>query len=231
MHSLPDFGEPLDGPKVRLKVEVHVARTNSQGALTVGAAVALVTVGLAGAAILTHRPARRHPPDDAPGRTARHGAFGDYEVAGHAVTIDRARRELYEFWRDFQNLATFMENIEHVQPTGEDRAVWTIKAPAGQTVDVETRIVKDIPDELIAWRSVAGSDIDTEGRVTFRDAGARGTIVEAIIAYKPPAGALGMWIAKLFQREPTTQGRQELKRFKMLMETGEIAIAKTEDRE
>ena len=122
-----------------------------------------------------------------------------------------------------------MENVEKVQPTGPDRAVWTIKAPAGQTVDIETRVVEDRPDELIAWRSVEGSDIDTEGRVRFRDAGARGTIVEAIIAYKPPAGALGQMIAKLFQREPNIQGRQELKRFKMLMETGEIAVAKAQD--
>jgi uncharacterized membrane protein len=169
---------------------------------------------------------RKHPPDDAPGRTAKHGDFGGYEVVGHAVTINKPRHELYAFWRDFQNLSGFMENVEKVQPTGPDRAVWTIKAPAGQTVKVETEVVQDRPDELVAWRSVEGSDIDTEGRVTFRDAGARGTIVEAIIAYKPPGGTLGKLVAKLFQREPNIQGRQELKRFKMLMETGEIAIAK-----
>src|SRR4051812_1784328 len=70
-------------------------------------------------------------PDDAPGRTAKHGDFGDYEVAGRTVTINRPRAELYKYWRDFQNLAAFMENIERVVPTGPDRAVWTIKAPAG----------------------------------------------------------------------------------------------------
>lgn len=170
-----------------------------------------------------------HPPDDAPGRTAKDKDFGKYEVVGHAVTINRPRAELYAFWHDFQNLARFMENIDKVQPTGAKRYVWTIKAPAGQTVDVETEIVTDRPDELIAWRSVEGSEIDTEGRVAFRDGGARGTIVEAIIAYKPPAGPLGKIIAKLFGREPNIQGRQELKRFKMLMETGEIAIAKPTD--
>jgi uncharacterized membrane protein len=73
---------------------------------------------------------------------------------------------------------------------------------------------------------VEGSQIDTEGKVLFRDApGDRGTEVEAIVAYKPPAGELGRWIAKLFQREPAVQGRRELKRLKMLLETGEIATA------
>ena len=172
---------------------------------------------------------KKRPPDDAPGRTAKDNDFGDYEVVGHAVTINRPRAELYAFWRDFQNLPTFMENIDAVRVTSDDSSIWTIKAPAGQTVEIETRIVTDRPDELIAWRSTDGSDIDTEGRVAFRDAGERGTIVEAIVAYKPPGGDIGKSIAKLFQREPNIQGRQELKRFKMLMETGEIAIAKPRD--
>lgn len=199
-----------------------VAPTKSEIAAGLGVAAGAVALGALAAA---NRPRADHPPDDAPGRTAKRDSFGEYEVVGHAVTINRPRHELYAFWRDFSNLASFMDNIERVQPTGENRAVWTIKAPAGQTVDVETEVVEDRADELIAWRSVEGSDIDTEGRVRFRDAGGRGTIVEAIIAYKPPAGALGKVIAKLFQREPNIQGRQELKRLKMLMETGEVAIA------
>jgi uncharacterized membrane protein len=77
---------------------------------------------------------------------------------------------------------------------------------------------------LIAWRSVEGSDIDTEGRVQFRDApGDRGTEVELVIAYQPPFGRAGQAIAKLLQREPAIQARRDLRRFKMLMETGEIA--------
>jgi uncharacterized membrane protein len=192
----------------------------------VGLGAAAAAVGAAALAA-TKAGNEQHPPDDAPGRTSKDRNFGGFAVVGHAVTINRPRHELYAFWRDFQNLPTFMENIDKVQPTGPDSAVWTIKAPAGQTVEVETRVVTDQPDELIAWRSVEGSEIETEGRVKFREAGARGTIVEAIIAYKPPAGPVGAWIAKLFGREPNIQGRQELKRFKMLMETGEIAIAKS----
>jgi uncharacterized membrane protein len=203
-----------------------VAPNKSEIAAGLGLAAGAVALAALAA---TSLPRSKHPPDDAPGRTARRGSFGRYEVVGHAVTINKPRHELYTFWRDFRNLASVMENIERVQPTGKSRSVWTIKAPAGRTVDVETEIIEERADELIAWRSVEGSDIDTEGRVKFRDAGARGTIVEAIIAYRPPGGAAGKWIAKLSQREPNVQGRQELKRLKMLMETGEVAIARAKD--
>jgi uncharacterized membrane protein len=192
--------------------------------LTFGVAASVAAI--AAAAVMARPRGEKHRPDDSPGRTAKRSSFGDYQIVGHAVTINKPKAELYGFWRDFQNLATFMENVVRVQPSGADRSVWTIKVPAGQTVDVETTVVEERENELIAWRSVEGSDIDTEGRVTFRDAGPRGTIVEAIIAYKPPGGKAGQWIAKLFQREPNIQGRQELKRLKMLMEAGEVAIAK-----
>jgi uncharacterized membrane protein len=86
--------------------------------------------------------------------------------------------------------------------------------------------VTDRTDEVVAWRSVEGSQIDTSGKVTFADAPeGRGTIVTAIIAYDPPFGGLGQIVAKIAKREPALQLRQELKRFKMLMETGEIATA------
>ena len=191
----------------------------------------IVAAGAAGAGALLA--SARHQasgssrsPDDAPGFTGRK-SFGEYDVTGRTVTIARPREELFAYWRDFQNLATFMENVVSVQPTGGDgRSVWTIKAPAGRTVAIETEIVREEKGELIAWRSVAGSDIDTEGRVTFKDApGERGTRVTAIIAYKPPAGELGRIVAKLFQREPAVQARHDLKRFKMLMEAGEIATS------
>ena len=94
------------------------------------------------------------------------------------------------------------------------------------TVDLETEIAEEREGELIAWRSTEASDIDADGRVTFTEGPAgRGTIVSAEVAYRPPGGEVGRWIAKLFQREPSVQGRRELKRFKMLMETGEIATS------
>lgn len=204
-----------------------IGRKPYRGAGTLALAGLGIAVGLTSVA-LSRRSAARHErnPDDAPGYAARHG-FGGYDVSGRTVTIARPRSELFAFWRDFQNLVPVMENVERIQPTGPDgQAVWTIRAPLGQTVDVETRIVREEPNSFIAWRSVEGSTIDTEGRVEFEDApGNRGTRVTLIIAWQPPGGALGKGVAKLFGREPEAQARDDLKRFKMLMETGEIATA------
>lgn len=189
---------------------------------------ALTVAGVLGASWLARRAAEpAHPPDSAPGRTARRRKFGAYTVVGKTVTINRPRTELYRFWRNFGNLADFMENIVSVEEIEVGRMRWIIKAPLGTNVMVDTRIVDDRPDSLIAWRSVDGSQIATEGKVTFRDAPVgRGTEVEAIIAYRPPAGEIGRLVASLFSREPLVQGRRELKRLKMLMETGEIATSR-----
>lgn len=162
--------------------------------------------------------------DDAPKRTNRDDKDGDLAIVGRSVLINRPRSELFAYWRDFTNLPSFMEAVEKIQMTGEKRSVWTIRAPAGQTVELETEVTDVVDGESIAWRSVEGSQIKTEGRVTFTDAPAdRGTVVSANIGYEPPAGDLGRIVAKLFAAEPNIQARHELKRFKMLMETGEIA--------
>ncbi len=171
----------------------------------------------------TRNQVAHRPPDSAPGRTARRSRFGDYAVTGRTVTVGKSRTEIYSFWRDFANLPKFMENVRDIQVAG-DITRWTVRGPMGRDVHLETRIVEDREGECISWRSTEGSEIDTEGKVTFRDAPAgRGTEVEAIIAYVPPAGELGRWVASVFQAEPALQGRRELRRLKMLMETGEIA--------
>lgn len=187
--------------------------------------VAAVTVAGLVAAGVSSRRHSSHPGDSAPGYTARQRRFGEFAVAGRAITIARPRQEVYAFWRDFSNLAKFMENIVSVEPAGASgRSRWTILAPLGSQVELETEIVEEREGEMISWRSVGGSDIEAEGKVHFRDAPAgRGTEIEAIIAYKPPAGEAGRLIAKLFGREPNIQTRRDLKRLKMLLETGEIA--------
>jgi uncharacterized membrane protein len=162
--------------------------------------------------------------DDAPKRTQRDDKDGDLAIVGKSVTINRPRSELFAYWRDFTKLPTFMHAIERIEMAGDNRSVWTIKAPAGQHVTLETETVAVVENESIGWRSVEGSQIRTVGVVSFRDAPAdRGTIVTADIAYQPPGGDLGRLVAKLFQAEPNIQARHELKRFKQLMEAGEIA--------
>ena len=145
------------------------------------------------------------------------------ELIGRTVTINRPALELYDFWRDFRNLPLFMDNIESVVLMSQTRSRWRVKAPAGTTVEWESLITEDFPGQVIAWRSVEGASIANSGRIEFLESNnGRGTQVTVTIVYDPPAGALGKMIAKLFQREPNIQARQDLRRFKQLMETGEI---------
>ncbi|WP_244532434.1 SRPBCC family protein [Methylocapsa palsarum] len=146
-------------------------------------------------------------------------------LAGWAVTISRPVAEIYAYWRDFKNLATFMDNVVSVSSLDSRRSHWVVKAPAGQNVEWDSVVTEDVENELIAWRSEADAQVPNSGRIEFRDAGARGTIVTAAILYDPPGGAVGKVIAKMFQREPAIQSRRDLRRFKQLMETGEIATA------
>ena len=151
-------------------------------------------------------------------------------VVGRTVTINRPRAEVYAFWRDFRNLARVMENVDSVTVGEDGRSHWVVKAPAGRTVEWDSVVTEDRPDELIAWASVEGADIKNTGRVEFRDAPpGRGTEVTATIIYDPPAGDLGVLIAKLFQKEPTVQTRRDLRRVKQLLETGEISTAQAPD--
>lgn len=156
---------------------------------------------------------------------------GDYSASSiRAAMINRPRAELYAFWRDFSNLPHFMENVKAVELLKSGRSKWTIAGPAGKDVELISEITEDVPGEKIAWTSSEGSDIDHEGWIAFKDnAFGRGTEVRIFISYDPPAGAIGKVVAKVLQREPRVQARRELRRFKQLMETGEISTSKAPD--
>jgi uncharacterized membrane protein len=141
------------------------------------------------------------------------------------VTINRSAQELYDFWRQVANLSAFMDNIEAIEPIDDTRSRWRVKAPAGKTVEWESVITDDQPGRSITWQSAEGADVANSGKVEFQEAGSRGTVVRAVIAYDPPAGIVGQIVAKIFQREPRLQARRDLRRFKQLMETGEIATS------
>lgn len=120
-----------------------------------------------------------------------------------------------------------MENIEQVTQLDDKRLHWVVSAPGGTTVEWDVVITEDTPGEVIAWESVKGSGINNTGRVEFKDAPAgRGTEVTATIVYEPPGGDIGRLIAKLFRREPKIQARQDMRRFKQLMEAGEVSTAR-----
>lgn len=157
------------------------------------------------------------------------GAHGD-TVVGRSVTINRPLPELFAFWRDFQNLATFMENVERIDVIDAKQSHWVVKAPGGGTVEWKAVVTEEAPDQFIAWTSAPDADVANSGRVDFQDAGARGTVVSVVITYDPPGGTIGNVIAKMFQREPAIQARRDLRRFKQLMEAGEIATGARNNR-
>jgi uncharacterized membrane protein len=175
-------------------------------------------------ALVQERESEAVPHDDAP-VTASKTAKPARALLAEAVTINRPANELYEFWRDPTNLEAVMENIAAIEVIDDRRSRWTVKAPGGKEVSWESVITEDIPGGEITWQSAEGADVANSGRIQFIDAGQRGTVVRATIAYEPPGGVIGQLIARLFQREPRIQARRDLHRFKQMMETGEIATS------
>ncbi|MCA1654241.1 MAG: SRPBCC family protein [Sphingomicrobium sp.] len=202
-----------------------IDRATAQKALLAGG----IAAAAAGAAFLLARKSNATAPDgpvisDAPAWTLKKATKqADRPIAAKTLLIGRPRAELYAVWKDYRRFPDFMENVEGIEPADEGASRWTIKAPAGKTVTLVTRIREDIPDRKISWESLPESDIETSGQVEFEDApGGRGTFVSLVMSYAPPAGRAGQLVAKLFAREPNIQARHDLRRFKQLMETGEV---------
>jgi uncharacterized membrane protein len=149
----------------------------------------------------------------------------------HVVTISKPAAELYAFWRKLDNLPQFMNHLESVKILDDKRSHWVAAAPAGQHVEWDAEIINDEPNKLIAWKSLPSADVHSAGSVKFVAApGDRGTEVHVILDYLPPAGQVGRWIAKLFGEEPDQQVKDDLGRFKQMMETGEVATTAGQSR-
>src|SRR6478672_13941029 len=142
-----------------------------------------------------------------------------------SIRIDRSPEELYQFWRNFENLPRFMNHLQSVQVLDHSRSHWVAKAPAGRTVEWDAEIINEIPGELIGWRTLDGADVVSAGSVWFKPAtGGRGTEVRVRMQYDPPAGKVGAALAWLLGHDPAATIREDLRRFKQLMETGETAV-------
>jgi len=143
-----------------------------------------------------------------------------------SIIVDRPRIELYRFWRDFRNLPHLMESLESVEQLDNRRSRWTMKSAAGIPVTWDAEITLDRDDEMIGWRSVEGSSVETAGYVKFLPAsGGRGTVVHVALEYFSPAGYIGAGAAMLFGKSPAFLVEQSLRRFKQLFEAGEVATA------
>lgn len=140
-----------------------------------------------------------------------------------AITVNRPLEEVFAFWHDFENLPRFMSQLESVRVTGERRSRWRARGPAGRVVEWDVEIFDDRLNELIAWHSVAGAEVDTAGVVQFQPApGGRGTEVRMELSYEPRGGAIGATLAKLFGADPGQMVGHYLRAFKQVIETGEV---------
>jgi uncharacterized membrane protein len=140
------------------------------------------------------------------------------------VSINRPIEELYHFWRNLENLPRFMRHLESVERVTDTLSRWRAKGPAGTTVEWNAEIINEVKPQVIGWKSIEGSDVVSAGSVNFDDAGpGRGTRVRVRLQYSPPGGKAGAAVAKLFGRDAATEIREDLRRFKQLVETGEIA--------
>jgi len=116
-----------------------------------------------------------------------------------------------------------MDHLESVTVTDETRSHWVAKAPAGTKVEWDAVIHNEIPNQLIAWRSLPGADVNNAGSVHFTDTGPGSrTEVRVVLSYEPPAGRVGAVVAKLLGEEPSKQVEDDLRRFKQVMESSEL---------
>ena len=146
-----------------------------------------------------------------------------------SIVIDRTPDELYAYWRNLENLPRFMDHLESVTALGDRRSHWVARGPAGTRIEWDAEIHNEIENELLAWRSLPGSEVGNAGSVHFLPiAEGRSTEVRVVLSYEPPAGRLGAAIARLFGEEPSKQVSEDLQRFKEVMESEstESAIAR-----
>lgn len=139
------------------------------------------------------------------------------------ITVNRPRHEVFAFWRELSNLPRFMPHLESVTLLGDGRSHWVARAPGDRVaIEWDAEITQDFEDERLAWCALPGADIDNAGHVSFKDApNGRGTEVQAKIHYRPPGGAIGRAGARLFNSASAQMIKQDLRRFKSVMETGE----------
>lgn len=158
-------------------------------------------------------------------RSERAGvAAGTGVRVDESVTVNKPADELFRFWRRFDNLPKFMRHLDTVRVTDEQRSHWVAKAPLGMKVEWDAEIVHEQANKVIGWQSLPGADVDTAGSVHFLPAaGGRGTEVRVSLKYDPPLGKAGAYLARLFGEAPGQTVREDLERFKQLMEAGVIA--------
>jgi uncharacterized membrane protein len=143
-----------------------------------------------------------------------------------SITIGCPRTEVYALWRDFTRFPQFMEGIESVKDLGDGRSRWRARGPVGTSVEWDSEVIADAPDELITWQSVGASAVYHSGSVRFADAPrGLGTVVTVQMSYAPPGGKIAAALLKMFRKEPGQQVGDDLRRLKQVLEIGEVLLS------
>jgi uncharacterized membrane protein len=152
------------------------------------------------------------------------GAAEDY--IERSVIVAKSPQECYDYWRNLNNAPNFMRAVESVTVLDERRSHWVAKV-GGKNIEWDSRISEDKPGERIAWHSDADAPLTHAGVVSFEPApGNRGTVIRLVMHYQPPAGGAGLSAARLLGKAPADEVRENLRRFKQILETGEIATTR-----
>lgn len=195
------------------------------GGLTLaGLGAALLYRGGTGRCPINSRIGRNTARPDDPGlfETGRARAQ-EGAVMRASAAINRETGDLYSFWHDFSRMPEFMRYIQQVSPRGENRWHWVAELPMAGRIEWDAEITADEPNRRIAWRSVEGSDIETEGEVNFRrHPEGRGSDVHVEMRYRLASGMSNL-AARLARSMSEQLLREDLRRFKQIMEAGEIA--------
>ncbi|MCB0324939.1 MAG: DUF2892 domain-containing protein [Bdellovibrionales bacterium] len=150
------------------------------------------------------------------------GTGGRGHHASKSIHINRPPEQLYAFWRNLENLPRVMSHIESVTSLDDKRSLWVARVPFADTIEWEAEVTTERPNELIAWRSRPGSELDCEGAVRFRSpAFGEGTEVFVSMSYLPPGGTIAAKVLKMFRSGLQQQLQEDLRGFKQLMEAGE----------
>ncbi len=230
---------PVDRPSQGSLYPQNISEVERWGSLTAGAFLMLaglsrgrwsgLAMGLLGAGLLyrgvtgrcagyemlgidtaTHNPATAIP--------AQKGVKVEQSIA-----INVSPERLFSFWRDVENLPTVMRHLKSIEAHDRQRSHWVAEGPMGVTVEWDAEIFNERENEMIAWRSLEGGDIETAGSVRFTPLGeGRGTALQVSMKYNPPGGKLGDRIAWLVGRSLQQEMAEDLRRFKSFMEAGEI---------
>jgi uncharacterized membrane protein len=148
-----------------------------------------------------------------------------------SLVVQKSPEDLFRYWRRFENLPQVMHHLTSVSQDDERRSHWVAEGPLGKKVEWDAEIINERPNELIAWRSLPGSEMDCAGSVHFEELPAnRGTVVRVSLKYDPPGGQVGASLASLLGAGLEQRVDDDLERFKQMMEAGEVATVENQPR-